>query len=72
MNAVGLTRASRTSEEGHAHRRGCLFFIKRGLLGLVILLVALPILGMLYQALATESDRRTYPAPGQRIAARTR
>lgn len=67
MNAVGLANETRKSAESSSQRRGCLFYIKRGLLGLVVVLVALPVLGIVYQAAATESDKRTYPAPGQRI-----
>jgi pimeloyl-ACP methyl ester carboxylesterase len=39
----------------------------RGLLGLVIALVALPLAGAAYQAVATELDARAYPPPGQLV-----
>ena len=46
-------------------RRGCLFYVKRGLKWLAIGLIALIGLGMIVQAIATESDRRTYTPIGQ-------
>ncbi len=48
-------------------RRGCLFYLKRGLVGLLILLVGIPVIGMIYQAAAEASDRRAYPPPGQMV-----
>lgn len=39
--------------------------LKRGLLGLLILIVVLSIVGATYQAIATEVDKRNYSAPGQ-------
>jgi pimeloyl-ACP methyl ester carboxylesterase len=46
-------------------RRGCLFYFKRGLKWLSIGLIALIVLGVIFQAIATESDRRTYTPIGQ-------
>ncbi len=48
-------------------KRGPLVWIKRGLLGLGIGLVALVLSGVIYQAIATEIDRRTYPPPGKMV-----
>ncbi|MEM7016274.1 MAG: alpha/beta hydrolase, partial [Pseudomonadota bacterium] len=39
--------------------------LKRLLLGLILLLVALAISGYIYQAIAEVSDRETFPPPGQ-------
>jgi len=55
-----------TPEAGH--KRGCLFWLKRGLLGLVILLIALPVTGMLYEAVMAAGDTARYPAPGSLIS----
>jgi pimeloyl-ACP methyl ester carboxylesterase len=44
--------------------RGCLFFIKRGLLAVVVLFI----FGFIYQLAATELDRRSYQPPGQLLA----
>ncbi|HTP09717.1 MAG TPA: alpha/beta hydrolase [Anaerolineae bacterium] len=46
-------------------RRGCLFYVKRGLIGLGIVLIALVVLGMAFQALAVQLDKRNYPPPGK-------
>ena len=48
-----------------ARRRGCLFYLKRGLKWLGIGLIGLIVLGAIYQVIATESDRRTYTPIGQ-------
>ncbi len=42
------------------HKRGLLFFVKRGLLTLVVFLVAILILGIAYQSVAEASDQRSY------------
>ncbi len=64
-----VTSASEsTVQSGTASRkRGCLFYVKRGLLVLIILLVGIPVVGMIYQAAAESSDRQTYPPPGQLV-----
>lgn len=51
--------------QGAHRRRGCLFYVRRGLLTLVIALVALVLLGVGYQTLATEIDKRNYSPRGQ-------
>lgn len=56
---------TRSNEE--TRRRGCLFYIKRGMLFLLCVIVILPALGMTYQEVGATSDRRTYPAPGQMV-----
>ena len=48
-------------------RRGPLGWIKRGLLGLAIGLVALAITGATYQVIATEMDKRAHPSPGKLV-----
>jgi pimeloyl-ACP methyl ester carboxylesterase len=47
------------------HRIGFLGWLWRICLGLLILLVALAGVGLIYQAAATRSDHREFPAPGQ-------
>lgn len=46
-------------------KRGCLTYVKRGLIILVALLIVIPLLGTVYQAVAESSDRQTYLPPGQ-------
>lgn len=42
-------------------------WLKRVLIGLVILVVALPLAGAAYQLIGGKLDEQTYPAPGQRV-----
>jgi pimeloyl-ACP methyl ester carboxylesterase len=56
---------SASGAENATQRRGCLFYVKRGLLTLVILIVALGALGFIYQTSAEASDRNAYAPPGQ-------
>jgi pimeloyl-ACP methyl ester carboxylesterase len=48
-------------------RKGLGFWLRRVLLGLVIMLVVLATSGAIYQAVATTIDRRSYPPPGQLV-----
>jgi pimeloyl-ACP methyl ester carboxylesterase len=47
--------------------RGWQFYLKRGLLALAILLMALPILGLTYEAIAAAVDARRFPPPGKLV-----
>ena len=53
--------------EGETRRRGCLFYIGRGLLALVILIVSLPVLGFTYESIMAPGDAERYPPIGQMI-----
>jgi hypothetical protein len=61
MNSI--TSSSGTTGQPHSTRRrkGLGFWLRRVLLGLVIILVALATMGAIYQAVATAIDQRTYP-----------
>ena len=48
-------------------RHGWRFYLKRGLLALAILLVALPILGFGYETIASAVEVRQFPAPGKLV-----
>src|ERR671919_816810 len=48
-------------------RRGLGSWIRRGFVWLVAGLLALAVIGAIYQAIATEMDQRTYPAPGKMV-----
>jgi len=48
-------------------RSGCFTWIKRIFLTLLIIVIVLLLLGMTYQTLSTQVDKRNYPAPGQLI-----
>jgi pimeloyl-ACP methyl ester carboxylesterase len=49
------------------HRRGYRFYIKRGLLVLAIVLLALPVLGFSYEAISAAVDARRFPPPGKLV-----
>jgi pimeloyl-ACP methyl ester carboxylesterase len=55
------TSSSRTLQ------RAALRWLLRGLLGLLVTLAMLAGVGAIYQAMATETDMRTFPPPGQLI-----
>src|SRR5215218_6301008 len=48
-------------------RRGLGFWIRRGFVWLVAGLLALAVIGAIYQAVATQIDQRTYPPPGEMV-----
>jgi len=54
-----------TGADLSSHKRSCLFYVKRGLKWLGIGLIALVVLGVAYQIIATEIDKRTYSPRGQ-------
>jgi pimeloyl-ACP methyl ester carboxylesterase len=49
------------------HKRGAGFYVKRGLLALIALLLALPILGFSYETIMRAGDDGRFPARGQMI-----
>jgi pimeloyl-ACP methyl ester carboxylesterase len=60
-----VTSSIEAVEAPRRSKRGCLFLIRRGLMWFGIILVALVILGVVYQAVATELDKRNYAPRGQ-------
>src|SRR3954469_3260285 len=63
-------RCSMTAEQinSTARRRGLLFYIKRGLKWLGILLLTLIVLGVAYQTAAAELDKRAFHPAGQMVS----
>ncbi len=61
---VSVTKAS-LQPQRRPNRRGCLFYVKRGLKWFGITLVALIVLGVAYQTIATELDKSNYAPRGQ-------
>lgn len=59
-----MSDSSTTPSEKPRRRGGCL---KRIVLGLLALLVILPLLGAVYQGIATQIDKGKYPPPGQMV-----
>jgi pimeloyl-ACP methyl ester carboxylesterase len=54
-----------TRAETASRKRGCLFYVTRGLEWFGIALAALVLLGVAYQTIATELDKRNYAPRGQ-------
>jgi pimeloyl-ACP methyl ester carboxylesterase len=53
--------------QSNQRRRGGLFYVRRGLTWFGLSLIALVFLGVVYQTIATEVDKRNYPPPGQLV-----
>jgi pimeloyl-ACP methyl ester carboxylesterase len=63
-----ITSTSETTvPETTARKRGCLFYVKRGLLAVVILIVALPLFGFTYEKILAPGDAERYPPIGQMV-----
>ena len=60
-----MTYITETPNAEKPHKRGCLFLLRRGLKWLGILLVVLVIAGVVFQAVATEMDKRNLSPRGQ-------
>jgi pimeloyl-ACP methyl ester carboxylesterase len=65
MNATISSTATDAQIEEARPRRGCLFYVGRGLKWFSIGLAALVLLGVAFQAVAVELDKRNYPPRGQ-------
>ncbi len=50
------------------NKRYCLFYVKCGMLALVVLLMVLPVLGFAYGTIMSASDAQKYPPSGQMIS----
>ena len=62
-----MTLAVKESGDRQKTGGGCLPWVKRIFLTLLIILIVLPLLGITYQTLSTQADQKKYPAPGQLI-----
>ena len=67
MSTVTSASPTNAAAQNQPHRRGCLFYVKRGLLALVGLLAVLLILGFSYETIMAAGDAQRYPAPGQLV-----
>jgi pimeloyl-ACP methyl ester carboxylesterase len=67
MSSVTSARGNSIQELDEAHKRGCLFYVKRGLLVLVIVLVGLPLFGFTYEAILASGDTGRFPPIGQMV-----
>jgi pimeloyl-ACP methyl ester carboxylesterase len=64
MSTVVSATETSVQTQNDLRKRGCLFYVKRGLLVLVVLIIALTILGFVYQQVAEASDKQSYLPPG--------
>jgi pimeloyl-ACP methyl ester carboxylesterase len=67
MSIITDTRKTSDQLRSAQGRRGWRFFIKRGLLALVIMLLALPVLGFSYETIMAAVDAQRYPPAGKLI-----
>jgi pimeloyl-ACP methyl ester carboxylesterase len=67
MQSKAPPRQTEQQSQGIPRRRGPEFWIRRGLVWLVVGLLALAVIGAIYQVVATQIDQRTYPPPGEMV-----
>jgi hypothetical protein len=61
------SRQTERQSEGTQPRRGLGTWIRRGLVWMIAGVLALAVIGAVYQAVATEIDQRAYPPPGEMV-----
>jgi hypothetical protein len=59
------SRQTERHSEGTQPRRGLGTWIRRGLVWMIAGVLALAVIGAVYQAVATEIDQRAYPLPAK-------
>ena len=67
MQSKAPPRQTEQQSQGTPRRRGPGFWIRRGLVWLVVGLLALAVIGAIYQVVATQIDQRTYSPPGKMV-----
>ena len=67
MSTIVERRESADQPKNDQRRRGWLFSITHGLLGLAILLATLPVLGFGYETIAAAIDAQHFPPPGKLV-----
>jgi pimeloyl-ACP methyl ester carboxylesterase len=67
MQSKAPPRQTERESQGARSRRGPGSWIRRGLVWMIVGLLALAIIGAIYQAIATEMDQRTYSPPGELV-----
>jgi pimeloyl-ACP methyl ester carboxylesterase len=65
MQSKAPPRQTAQESQGARPKRGLGSWIRRGLVWLVVGLLALAVIGAIYQVVATQIDQRTYPPPGE-------
>jgi pimeloyl-ACP methyl ester carboxylesterase len=67
MQSKAPPRQTRQESQGARPKGGLGRWIRRGLVWLVAGLLALAVIGAIYQAIATQIDRHAYPPPGEMV-----
>jgi len=67
MQIKASPRPAQQESQGVRPRRGLGSWIRRGLVWMFAMLLALAVIGAIYQAVATQIDQRTYPPPGEMV-----
>src|SRR5215218_3039569 len=67
MQSNAPLRQTERHSQGTRPKRGLGFWVRRGLVWLVAGLLALAVIGAIYQAIATQIDQRTYSPPGEMV-----
>jgi pimeloyl-ACP methyl ester carboxylesterase len=67
MSTIPSASETPTAPQGAHRRRGCLFYVGRGLLALVIVIVGVPLLGFTYETIMRGGDVERYPPIGQMV-----
>src|SRR5215211_732179 len=67
MHSKAPPRQTEQESQGAQPKRGLGSWIRRGLVWLVAGLLALAVIGAIYQVVATQIDQRTYPPPGEMV-----
>jgi pimeloyl-ACP methyl ester carboxylesterase len=67
MQSKAPPRQTDRQAQGTRRRRGLGSWIRRGLVWMIVGLLALAVIGAIYQAIATEVDQRTYSPPGEMV-----
>jgi pimeloyl-ACP methyl ester carboxylesterase len=67
MQSKAPPRQTERHSQGTQPGRGLGSWIRRGLVWMIAGLLALAVMGAIYQAIATEIDQRTYPPPGELV-----
>jgi pimeloyl-ACP methyl ester carboxylesterase len=67
MSTVASASETPVQAQNDQRKRGCLFYIKRGLLVVVVLIVGLPLFGFTYEVIMAPGDAERYPPIGQMV-----
>jgi len=67
MQTMPLSNETMPKPQAPKRKKGFVYWISRIPLALAVIVIALGVMGAIFQAIATYIDKRNYPAPGQMI-----